>query len=403
MLSENQKGFTLIELLVVIGILAVLLSVVLIALNPYEQISRASDVSTKQVAQDYINSVQQFYASEKIVLWDKNQNCKNEFISGKTLAEMPDCTQELTGGGKLPASYSASDQLKNIYVNICGDSTVLCYNPKSKIENEDAETKYDKFGVSNPGCPPTNGASTSCYWCRPFNNGYGSKCSPSPTLVPTATATPTPTPTPIPTSTPTPTPTPAPPYYWVGSYPFDAPKFLKTYAILSFDYPNFPPNYMIDISFRPDFGGTSRIGFGYFGSTISYPVNVDTIFWVAYAGDGNFFASWAADLIKRQQTDITSKHFAFISLPYLWTQYVDGCGKNIYWRVVDAPTGGTGYNSTKFGPVQTGIVDCATKVGVVANPQTWGDFNLDGISNYTDYIIGALITKFRYGGWQPPE
>jgi len=41
--KTNQKGFTLVELLIVIAILGVLAGVVLVAINPLEQINRAQD------------------------------------------------------------------------------------------------------------------------------------------------------------------------------------------------------------------------------------------------------------------------------------------------------------------------------------------------------------------------
>ena len=193
-------------------------------------------------------------------------------------------------------------------------------------------------------------------------------------------------------------PTPEP--YPIAGYNLDDTKFLQTYAVLAFPQPTFSPNWDIDISFRPDFGGTSRTGFGYYGSTISYPVNVDTIFDVAYAGDGNFGSVLSSTYTA--QATLTPKHFAFISLPYLWTQYVNGCGKNIYWRVVGWP----GDSSGLIGPTYTNVVDCTTKVGVELGtigtlPQD--DFNGNGVFDSTDDVIGSLWTKFRAGGWQPPE
>lgn len=386
-------GFTLMELLIVLGILTVLMSIVIIALNPFQQLNRANDVSTKAIANDFVSAAQQFYATEKEMPWTKNQNCKNEFASGKTLADMPDCTQELTGGGKLQDTYAQASQLKDLYVNVCGSSAVVCYNPKSKIENADAETKYDKFGVNQPGCPAASGDSANCYWCKPLNNE--TKCT-EPTPTPTAL------PTPTPTRAPTATPTPPPDYvtlYGIGGYKLDDTKFFQTYAVLAFTDPGIPPNWDIDVSMRPDFGGTTSFtSIGYTVNGVPATTNTDTIFWVAYAGDGNFGTLTSPSY--QAQTKLSAKHFAFISMPYEWSQYASGCGKTIYWRVVQSPNGGVGYYPTPHGPTYTGTIDCTTKVGVVSD---WYDINNDGVVDWVDYIIEALQTKLRYGGWQPPE
>lgn len=48
MRQQRQSGFTLIELLVVIAVISVLSTLVMITINPLEQISRANDVKLKQ-------------------------------------------------------------------------------------------------------------------------------------------------------------------------------------------------------------------------------------------------------------------------------------------------------------------------------------------------------------------
>jgi type IV pilus assembly protein PilA len=60
--SNNQKGFTLIELLVVIGILAILLAITLIAINPARQFSQANDTQRRSDVNSILNAVHQYMA-----------------------------------------------------------------------------------------------------------------------------------------------------------------------------------------------------------------------------------------------------------------------------------------------------------------------------------------------------
>src|SRR5258706_9045537 len=60
--SLYQKGFTLIELLVVIGILAVLLAIVLIAINPAKQFSQANNTKRRSDVNAILNAIDQYAA-----------------------------------------------------------------------------------------------------------------------------------------------------------------------------------------------------------------------------------------------------------------------------------------------------------------------------------------------------
>lgn len=62
---KNQKGFTLIELLVVIGILAVLLAITLIAINPARQFSQANNTKRSSDVNAILNAVNQYMADNK--------------------------------------------------------------------------------------------------------------------------------------------------------------------------------------------------------------------------------------------------------------------------------------------------------------------------------------------------
>ena len=60
---KNSKGFTLIELLVVIGILAILLAITLIAINPARQFGQANDTKRRSDSNAILNAIGQYTAS----------------------------------------------------------------------------------------------------------------------------------------------------------------------------------------------------------------------------------------------------------------------------------------------------------------------------------------------------
>ena len=61
--TKLQKGFTLIELLVVIGILAILLAITLIAINPARQFGQANDTKRRSDINAILNAIGQYTAS----------------------------------------------------------------------------------------------------------------------------------------------------------------------------------------------------------------------------------------------------------------------------------------------------------------------------------------------------
>lgn len=61
----NRKGFTLIELIIVIGILAILLSIVLVAINPAKQFSDVNDTKRRSDVKALLDAIQQYSVSNR--------------------------------------------------------------------------------------------------------------------------------------------------------------------------------------------------------------------------------------------------------------------------------------------------------------------------------------------------
>jgi len=66
--AQNKKGFTLIELLVVIGILAVLLAITLIAINPARQFAQANNTKRASDVNAILNAINQYMVDKKGVV-----------------------------------------------------------------------------------------------------------------------------------------------------------------------------------------------------------------------------------------------------------------------------------------------------------------------------------------------
>jgi prepilin-type N-terminal cleavage/methylation domain-containing protein len=62
---KSTKGFTLIELLVVMGILAILLTIVLVAINPGRQLGQAADTKRQSAVTQILNAVGAYAADNK--------------------------------------------------------------------------------------------------------------------------------------------------------------------------------------------------------------------------------------------------------------------------------------------------------------------------------------------------
>jgi prepilin-type N-terminal cleavage/methylation domain-containing protein len=100
--SFLKRGFTLIELLVVIGILAVLLAITLIAINPARQFSQSNNTKRSSDVNAILNAVDQYAADNRgqlpsgIPVEDPNTAGSEAAVIGSGAGEVDICAALVT-------------------------------------------------------------------------------------------------------------------------------------------------------------------------------------------------------------------------------------------------------------------------------------------------------------------
>ena len=145
--QKLQQGFTLIELLVVIGILAVLLSITLIAINPARQFAQANDTKRASDVNAILNAIGQYSADNKgnltalaiptgtadtIASTDVNL-CAS--LVTQYLAALP--VDPLTAGGAPVTNCGAAYTTNYTVVQSAADSRITVCAPATEISATD--------------------------------------------------------------------------------------------------------------------------------------------------------------------------------------------------------------------------------------------------------------------------
>ncbi len=162
-MKKFSKSFTLIELLIVIALLGALAVGLLATVDPFEQLKKGRDTSTRNTASEFYNSVVRFYSAKG--------SFPTALVEGTqtTLNALSDAISEIAAAGELKSDFfnlAGTGNLRRIEVYIpTSEKIVVCFNPESKAFRNDQNTKFDSTG-GIPGsdvCP--NATSTSCYVC----------------------------------------------------------------------------------------------------------------------------------------------------------------------------------------------------------------------------------------------
>lgn len=181
--AKLSAGFTLIELLVVIGILGILASALVATIDPFEQLSKATDSSTQNTAVEFVNAATRYYTTHTKLPWgtsDGLTSCAGAAsLSAIALNSTAgtQCLQDLISEGELKASFTTATNItKNIFISGYGDpqtsgsgsiGATACYVPQSKSGQKNPNTRYNQIGAVTSGCKSqtSGGGGTNCYWC----------------------------------------------------------------------------------------------------------------------------------------------------------------------------------------------------------------------------------------------
>jgi prepilin-type N-terminal cleavage/methylation domain-containing protein len=163
--GKKKSGFTLVELLVVIGILGILAISLLATLNPLEQLRRARDTSSRNMAEEFYNACLRYNAMKDGFAWTNNAQTAVTLtsVTGNYL-------QSLLTAGELKESFLnntgnlAKILFTSTHAGIGGnmDDLAVCFAPESKAIQQEPETKYNASGVVASGCTAVG---STCYWC----------------------------------------------------------------------------------------------------------------------------------------------------------------------------------------------------------------------------------------------
>lgn len=174
--SASAKGFTLIELLVVVGILGILAAALIATIDPFEQLNKAQDTTMKNLSTEFVSANVRYYGTHSALPWfstaNGGANCYTggATLNAVTLSSLTTCLNTIVSDGELKQGYISAQNLNQLTATNpnpqTGNTTdtIVCFQPKSKAQQKDPNTRFTQTGATGTNCKSTGGTA-SCYWC----------------------------------------------------------------------------------------------------------------------------------------------------------------------------------------------------------------------------------------------
>ena len=161
-----QKGFTLIELLIVIALLGALAVGLLATIDPFEQLKKGRDTSTRNTVSEFYNANLRYYSTKANFPWGTATTLTSAAVSSRgsditslmNAGELKNRFMELAGTGNLAKIYVTSTGTEHLAV---------CYKPESKSFQVDPNTVYSSDAIAQTGtvCKSAAGGTGDCFFC----------------------------------------------------------------------------------------------------------------------------------------------------------------------------------------------------------------------------------------------
>lgn len=168
---KKSYGFTLIELLIVIALLGALAIGLLATVDPFEQLKKGTDTSTRNTVSELYNSFIRYYSVKTGMPWTTNLTAMTAAHADMTALNTGYLTKVIAAGELKPDFVElAGGSLANIYITSTADTfgnynnVAVCFAPKSKSFLNEPNTKYSSDASPGTDCKGTGGTA-DCLWC----------------------------------------------------------------------------------------------------------------------------------------------------------------------------------------------------------------------------------------------
>ena len=148
---KQHAGFTLIELLIVIALLGALAVGLLATVDPFEQLKKGTDTSTRNTVSEMYNAYIRYYATRNQFPWISTEQVGVTANSAEMTDDPSGYITQVIDSGELKADFRelAGGALTKILVTSptsadgISREVAVCFMPESKSFKGEENVKYD--------------------------------------------------------------------------------------------------------------------------------------------------------------------------------------------------------------------------------------------------------------------